>query len=315
MKKTTDSSRVHLMSFKALGTHCEVHYVSTACGKAPGFEQDVLSWITTFEARYSRFKADSLVSGVNLAAGGDWVRVDQEMEQMLDLCGAVYGMSSGILDPTVGPLLRLWDYRRKRVELPSRGELAEAMQLIGWTKVQREPGRVRLPLKGMSLDFGGFGKEWAVDAVLEIARAHKLDAALVDFGHDIRGFGAPPGRPAWHIGLEDPENPGKHKGSIALYSGKAIASSGDYLRGFTHGGRRYGHIIDPRNGQPVSNGCIQATAIADSCLLAGLLTSTAFVLGLEAGLEFYRRFPGAEGIILGNAARAQSRGFASYVVL
>ena len=186
------------------------------------------------------------------------------------------------------------------------------MRLVGWPKVRREPGRVMLPHAGMALDFGGFGKEYAVDIVSLIAKDHGIVDSLVDFGHDLRASGAPPRRPAWHIGLEDPKNPGKTLGSVGL-TRKAIASSGDYLRSFTVAGRRYGHILDPRTGSPVANGCTQATVIADSCLQAGMLSTAAFVLGVEAGMELIRSCPGAEGIILTEKERAQSRGFPNYV--
>src|SRR6185436_16996322 len=109
--------------------------------------------------------------------------------------------------------------------------------------------------------------------------------ALVDFGHDLRAVGAPPGRPAWHIGLEDPQKPGTSAGSMAIV-GKGVASSGDYIRRFVIDGKRYGHIVDPRTGRPVANGCVQATVTAASCLQAGVLSTTAFVLGVPQGIEF-----------------------------
>lgn len=179
--------------------------------------------------------------------------------------------------------------------------------------MQRTPGHVFLPERGMALDFGGFGKEWAVDIVAQIARDHGLPAALVDFGHDLRAFGVPPGRPAWHIGLEDPANPGATKGSLALTQGQGVASSGDYLRRVLVDGVRYGHIVDPRSGRPVANGCLQATVIASTCLQAGVLATAAFVLGVTPGLELIQAQPGTHGQILTENSRAQTRGFFNYV--
>jgi thiamine biosynthesis lipoprotein len=222
-------------------------------------------------------------------------------------------MTGGILDATAGPLIRLWDYHQPVVELPDVARVAEVRELVGWSKVQRAPGRVFLPRAGMALDFGGWGKEWAVDAVAQLAASFGIAQVLVDFGHDIRCIGTPPGRPAWHVGLEDPAQPGTHRGSVALLAGKGIASSGDYLRGFTRNGRRYGHIVDPRTGEPVAHDCRQVTVVADSCLQAGLLSTTAFILGPAAGLEFIQRFPGAEGLIITHSSRAQTRGFWNYV--
>lgn len=96
--------------------------------------------------------------------------------------------------------------------------------------------------------------------------------------------------------------------------GKGVASSGDYLRCFTIAGKRYGHIVDPRTGWPVSNGCVQATVIAGTCLQAGVLSTTAFVLGVPKGVEFIQASAAAEGLILTEKVRAQTRGFFHYVV-
>lgn len=301
------------LTFPALGTSCEVQYVApNGPSQAFAFEQAVREWVTRFEAKYSRFRADSLISRINAAAGHDWVEIDADAENLFQICEVVYRTTEGIIDPTALPLLRLWDYKAAQPRIPSIEEVAIARASVGWFKVQRERGRIRLPQPGMALDLGGIGKEYAVDVVTQIALQRGITAALVDFGHDLRGVGAPPGRVAWHVGLEDPKHPGVAAGTVAL-SDRAIASSGDYLRCFHHDGKRYGHIVDPRTGCPVANGCLQATVIAPTCLQAGVLSTAAFVLGPTRGLELIQSCPGAEGLILTDRARAQTRAFYTYV--
>jgi thiamine biosynthesis lipoprotein len=302
------------LSFPALGTLCEVQYAAPGGDDQAGaFERAATHWVNAFEAKYSRFRPDSLLSRINTAAGRDWVEVDAEMEGLLKLCDTLFFMTQGIMDPTTLPLIQLWNYKADTPRIPAAAEIAAARALVGWKKVQRAPGRIFLPEAGMALDFGGFGKEYAVDITAQIAVDHGILNALVDFGHDLRAAGAPPGRPAWHIGLEDPKNPGTPAGTMAIV-GKGVASSGDYLRGFVIDGKRYGHIIDPRSGWPVANGCLQATVVAANCLQAGVLSTTAFVLGVPRGIEFIQASPGAEGLIVMDRARAQTRGFFNYVV-
>jgi thiamine biosynthesis lipoprotein len=301
------------VTFPALGTNCEIQYAAPAGEpQAKEFERAAIGWVNAFEAKYSRFKPDSLVSRINAAAGRDWVEVDAEMETLLQLCDTLYFMTQGIMDPTALPLIKLWDYKAANPRVPSAEEIAAAKALVGWKKIQRAPGKIFLPAAGMALDFGGFGKEYAIDFVAQIALQRGLTSALVDFGHDMRALGAPPGRPAWHIGLEDPRKSGTTSGSMAIV-GRGVASSGDYIRGFTIGGKRYGHIIDPRTGWPVANGCMQATVVASSCLQAGVLSTTAFVLGIPKGIDLIQGTPGAEGLLVADRARAQTRGFFHYV--
>jgi thiamine biosynthesis lipoprotein len=302
------------LAFPALGTTCEVQYAApNGATQAAEFEHAAVAWVQAFEAKYSRFRTDSLVSRINRAAGREWVEVDPEMEQMLKLCDTLQFITQGVLDPTALPLIQLWNWKADKPRVPSTAEIAGAMRLVGWAKVQRAPGKILLPMVGMALDFGGFGKEHAVDGVAQIAIDHGIGNVLVDFGHDLRALGAPPGRPAWHIGLENPERPGTSWASVGLSGGRGIASSGDYIRCFKIDGRRYGHIVDPRTGWPVANGCTQATVIAGTALLAGVLSTTAFVLGIPRGIEFIQSFPGAEGMLLAGGTRAQTRGFYQYV--
>src|SRR6478735_7622329 len=304
---------LHRLSFAALGTTCEIQYVAPhGMQRSEPFEQAAIQWVMAFEARYSRFRPTSLISQINAAAGRDWIKVDHEMEQLFTLCDAVYQMTDGVLDPTILPLMKLWNWKAEHPVVPGPGEIAQARALIGWSKVQRRPGRVFLPEAGMALDFGGFGKEYAVDIVAQIAVDHGIADVLVDFGHDLRVLGQPPGRPAWHIGLEDPLRPGQSAGSLAIRGNRGIASSGDYVRCFHANGRRYGHIIDPRTGWPVSNGCLQATIVADTCLQAGVLSTSAFVLGVPKGINHIQAYPKAEGLIVTDRTRAQTRNFHQY---
>lgn len=301
------------VAWRALGTECRLQFVAPDKASADTFATAAQQWVARFELRYSRFLPSSELSRINAAAGRTWIEIDEEMSQMLDLSGSLHFMTQGVLDVTSLPLLRLWDFRAPAPRIPADAAIAEARKLVGWGKVQRAPGKVFLPTPGMALDFGGWGKEFAVDAVAQIAAAHGITAVLADFGHDLRALGLPPGKPAWHIGLEDPKAPGNCWGSVAV-TDRGVASSGDYVRSFVHEGRRYGHIVDPRTGWPVSNGCLQVTVIAPTCLQAGVLSTAAFVLGAEAGVRLIQETFGADGCILTTRARHQTRGFFNYLV-
>jgi len=93
-----------------------------------------------------------------------------------------------------------------------------------------------------------------------------------------------------------------------------VASSGDYRRGFDIDGVRYGHIVDPLTGRPVAHGARQVTVIAPTCVQAGVLSTTAFILPPAEGIRFIQESAGAEGCILTADARHQTRSFFNYVV-
>jgi thiamine biosynthesis lipoprotein len=164
----------------------------------------------------------------------------------------------------------------------------------------------------MGIDLGGIGKEFAVDQLVSMAREHGISDVMIDIGQDIRVTGHSPGKDAWYIGLEEPDRPGECWTAVRL-TDQAVATSGDYFRSFTIDDRRYGHILDPRTGLPVRNSCQAVSVIAPNCVMAGILSTAAFILGAEEGLKLIREQRSAEACITTEYARHQSRRFSSYV--
>ena len=299
--------------FEAMGTVCRVSVggTPTVLQTLPG---QVLQWVASFEAKYSRFLTDSWISQINQAAGSHWVAVDAEVEKLFALCDQMVFLTRGVFDPTALPLIRLWNWKATPPQVPQDAQIETARQCVGWKKVQRAPGKVFLPQPGMCLDLGGMGKEFAVDQVALLCRARGATGVLVDFGADIRVSGPPPdGRPAWHIGLDDPKKPGKPWCGLGV-ADAAVATSGDYLRKFEINGRRFGHIVDVRTGRPVDNGCRGVSVLAPNCTLAGMLSTATFVLGPEEGLRLIEAQMGAAGAIVLESKTVTSRRFYEYVI-
>jgi thiamine biosynthesis lipoprotein len=303
-----DGRGVRRVEFRALGTTCVIQFRMDNEKTSLRFLADALGWVEKFEEKFSRFHTASLVTKINNAAGKDPVIIDAEMNEMLDLADTLYRLTDGILDPTMLPLLKLWDWKTVHTSLPDQSVIDKTRALTGWNMVERHKDTVYLPIEGMGLDFGGFGKEYAVDQVVAIARRYGIVDALIDFGRDIYGMGGNGMHPFWHVGLEDGLNPGTCWGGIAIKD-FALCTSGDYARRFEHRGIRYGHILDPRTGWPVANGMRAASVCAPSCLQAGIYSTTLFVLGRSAGLAFANCAPGVDASAQDDKGIEQTPGF------
>ncbi len=298
----------HELTFRALGTQCRVSFMAPPA-LATAFRTAALNWIANFEAKFSRFWPESLITRINQSAGGDWIPVDAEAERIFALCNELHFLTRGIIDPTALPLIQLWNWKEPRTTVPTDAEITAARGRVGWRKVQRTPGKIRLPEAGMCLDLGGIGKEYAVDQISQLARNSGITSALVDFGADLRVFGPPPdGRPAWHIGLEDPVRPGSCWTGLAVRDA-AVATSGDYLRRFELNGVRYGHILDVRTGRPVTNGVRSVSVMAPTCTQAGMLSTSIFVLGAVEGAQLLDSTIGVTGAIVTDTGTVTGRTF------
>jgi thiamine biosynthesis lipoprotein len=316
--RVRDSMRVevrgnyHRITCRAMSTPVNIGFVAPSAAVARDLGQAAIDWLGRFEARYSRFIPESIVGQINVCAGGDWVEIDEEADRLLALCAQMHDLTCGVFDAAALPLLRTWDWKADPPRIPGESEILAAREVSGWNKVRRRTGGIRLPMAGMGIDLGGIGKEFAVDQLVAMVRSFGIADVMVDIGQDIRVAGRPPGKDAWYIGLEEPERPGECWTGVRL-TDRAVATSGDYFRSFVHDGRRYGHILDPRNGLPVGNGCQAVSVIAPDCVTAGVLSTAAFILGAEEGLELIRGQQGVEACITTEQARHQTRRFSSYV--
>lgn len=300
------------LTCRAMSTPVNIAFAASSTAVAQDIQRAAIDWIARFEARYSRFLLESIVSQINARSGGDWLELDEDADRLLSMCGEMYCLTRGVFDAAALPLLRIWDWKADPPRIPNESAIRVAREISGWDKVQRRPRGIRLPIAGMGIDLGGIGKEFAVDQLVSMVREFAISNVMIDIGQDIRVVGHAPGKDAWYIGLEEPERPGECWTAVRM-TDQAVATSGDYFRSFTLGGQRYGHILDPRTGLPVSNSCQAVSVIAPNCVMAGILSTAGFILGAEAGLELIREQRSAEACITTEYARHQTRRFSSYV--
>jgi thiamine biosynthesis lipoprotein len=296
-----------------MGTRCSVGFVAEDVCVASEFESSVLRWVKEFERRYSRFNPASLVSRINNSAGESWIEIDEEADEIFRLADQAYRLTDGVFDPSALPLVQVWDYTKKHAVLPDSAEIERARNFVGWNRIDRRPGHVRLAEKGMGIDLGGLCKEFAVDRISEMAGSFGINRIMVDLGQDIRVRGTAPEAGKWLVGLENPFRPGACWITAAI-NDCAVASSGAYFRSFTLAGKTFGHIIDPRTGYPADNECRSTTVIAPTCWFSGVLSTASFILGPALGIGLIQN-SSAEGCIITEDQCFSTINFGLYLVV
>ncbi|MCG7898079.1 MAG: FAD:protein FMN transferase [Candidatus Thiodiazotropha lotti] len=230
------------------------------------------------ESKFSRYVSDNPVDRIN-NSGGQAVEVDEEVGQLLDFAQACWQLSEGMFDITSGVLRRIWHFDGGH-RLPSQQQVDQILPLVGWHKLTWERPYLTLP-PGMQVDFGGIGKEYAVDRTLQLLQQQTDQALLINYGGDICAGGARQSNLPWSVGLEHPSHPDSPKGVLRIRRG-GLATSGDTRRYLLHQGKRYGHVLNPKNGWPVEGGLRSVTVAAASCTEAGLLATMALLQGPDA---------------------------------
>jgi len=229
------------------------------------------------EKKFSRYRNDSVTTWIHHNRGRD-LNVDDETAALIDFARRCHELSEGLFDITSGVLRRVWNFDGSdRIPAPDRIEAL--LPLVGFEKLEWQAPRLRVP-PGMELDFGGIGKEYAVDCAYGILAAQRTAPFLINFGGDLRANLPPPTGP-WRVGIERPDTDRQPTMLLDLEHG-ALATSGDSRRFLLKDGKRYGHILDPRSGWPVQDGPRSVTVAASSCTEAGLLSTLALLHGTDA---------------------------------
>ncbi|WP_338847369.1 FAD:protein FMN transferase [Massilia sp. W12] len=287
-------------AFAAMACRCEVVLAAPSAAQGLQLAQLAQAEVQRIEAKYSRYRADSVLSGLNASAGGAPCALDAESAALLDYAAALYQESGGLFDISAGVLRRAWDFRSGR--RPSPDALQALLPLVGWPRIQRfvEQGQHWLQLPaGMEVDFGGFGKEYAADRAAAILQQAGVAHGYLNLGGDMRILGPQSDGQPWRIAIQHPRQPQQSIASLAL-AGGALTTSGDYERFLIEDGQRHCHILLPHSGQSVryfqSVSVIAPLAIVagSACTLAMLMQQDGEAYLQNSGLAWLTVGPSGE---------------------
>ena len=276
--------------FSAMASPCELLVDTDDRAQAAALARLVEREALRIEHRFSRYRADGVVHGIN-HAGGAPVTLDDESCGLLDYAELCHEMSGGLFDITSGVLRRAWTFDGGE-HVPEPEVLAPLLERVGWQRLRWERPVVTLPA-GMEIDLGGIGKEYAVDRAAALVAGRTRKSFLVNFGGDLFASGPRRGGRPWAVGVDDPARTGEASLYRVDLTRGGLATSGDARRFVTWQGRRLGHILDPRTGWPVEDAPRSITVLAPTCVEAGTLSTLACLRGSgarafleEQGVEF-----------------------------
>lgn len=214
----------------------------------------------------------SELSSLNSAiAQGKRQPVSPELATMLQDAAQLSAQSDGLFNPTIGGLIQTWGFQADDF----KAVLPEEKLVASWVKAKPQmsdltisANEVRSPNRNVKLDLGGYAKGYALDRAAAILKQQGINNALINIGGNVLALGSHGKRP-WRVGIQHPRKPGA-LATLELRDGEAVGTSGDYQRYFEVEGKRYCHLIDPRNGHPVQG--VQAVTIITHGARAGLLS-------------------------------------------
>jgi FAD:protein FMN transferase len=280
--------------------------------------EEALDEIDRLENQLSLYRPGSEIAQLNARATRESVRVTPAVFALLQHAQQLHAETRGAFDITIAPLVRCWGFMGGSGRMPTKGEVAEARARVGMQHVQLDGQNrtVRFAREGVMLDLGAIGKGYAVGQAAEILRGADIASALIHGGTStVYAIGNPPDGEFWKMAIETPP---AMVGAIhfpelpaVLLRDEAMSVSAMWGRSFQSDGTTYGHVIDPRTGQPVSRSLLAVVALP-SATETDALSTALLTLGGTGHEAIARLRPGMRTLLVAHTEkglRAEARGF------
>ena len=227
------------------------------------------------EKTWSATREDSLVAALN--RGEDTGTAEQKA--VLAAALALKERTAGAFDPQLHGIIAAWGFPTDEFRVPTAEEIARGRELAHW-------------------DLGAAMKGYAGDRLVQLLKEYDVDRALLNLGGNIQTYGEKADGSPWVIAVQNPDLAADHLGLLSVTGTMAVVTSGDYQRYFEQDGVRYHHILDPETGYPADSGLASVTVICSCGITADALSTALFVMGLEAGTEFWRQSEDFEAVFV-----------------
>ena len=264
--------------------------------------EEALDEIERLDAQLSLYNPTSEISHINACASHGPVRVEPALFRLLQHAQRLSRETEGAFDITIAPLMRCWGFMRGAGKLPSPAEVAEARSKAGMhlLELNENDFTVRAARAGVMLDLGAIGKGYALERATELLREAGVTSGLLHGGTStVCAIGPPPDAEVWNVAMPHPDfaeqavASGAARLSDASGTGKilaivplkdeALSVSAVWGKAFRANGRVYGHVIDPRTGEPVEGAVLAAVALPSATETDAL--STALLIDGPGGHE------------------------------
>ena len=274
------------ITFNAMASPCEVIIQSSDKQLSAELGNIIATEVWRIEDKFSRYNQHSACGVINYNAGHS-VSIDEETYLLLNFAEQCYQLSDGLFDISSGVLRKTWSFQGNEGNndnFPSGVQVKQNLTHVGWRKIKFDQKKITL-VKGMEIDFGGIGKEYAVDRAIILAKQLTNSPVLVNLGGDLAVTCARLHNKPWQVAIEHPDTKSDHNKLadmiVSLKSG-ALATSGDARRFLIKDGKRYSHILNAKTGWPIKEAPRSITVVAPQCIQAGILATLALLQGSHA---------------------------------
>lgn len=261
------------------GTYIQMIVFSENKEKAENAMNAAFKKIDELDSKYNSKSKDSIIYKLNHSKEKE-ITLDDEGIELFNGVKEVYNLSNGKYDITISPLLDIWGFGTNgREEIPSKEELQEALNVIGFDKVTINGNKLKLKENIKEIDTGSFLKGYAVQKAKEILEEKGIKNGFISSISSIATVNGKVDGSPWRIGVQNPTDLEKILGIIKIKD-RALGISGDYQTYVEIKGKKYHHIMDKATGYPVEDKKL-VVVICDSAFYADMYSTAFFNMSIE----------------------------------
>jgi len=251
----------------------------------------------SFEQTISRTIETSEIYKINHSKGNP-VEVSDVTLELLQK-GIEYGdLTNGKFDITIAPLMELWDFKNNSGDVPSHNDILEALSHVNYKNIVIDGNKVSLSDPDAAIDLGGIAKGYMADYLKEYLVSEGIESALINLGGNILTVGSKPDGTPYNLGIQKPfDKQGTTITSVKV-TDSSVVSSGVYERYFEVDNTLYHHILDTTTGYSCDNNLLGVTILSEKSVDGDALSTSCFVLGLDAGQKLIKTLDGVDAIFI-----------------
>ncbi len=254
---------------------------------------EVSEMLIDIEKKMSFYLPHSEITTINNNSGEKNIKVCWDTLNLIKESIKYYKLTDGAFDIALGSVINEWGIFSKHEHVPAYVQFKDYLKYADSKNIiiDEEMSTVKLKYKGMKIDLGGIAKGYAAQKAIHIYKKHNIKSAMINIGGNVAILGKKKNNDLWSVGIQ---NPYKERGNIigaVFCEDTNIVTSGNYVRYFDDGQNKYGHIINPKNGQPVKSKILSTTVICKDGIKADALSTALFVMkDINTIREFIKKF-------------------------
>lgn len=272
----------------AQGTTYHISYWSESPVDDKAVKDGVENEFAVIDKLLSNYRSDSTIETFNSIENTDSQEVGGEIVSLVKIAQVVNQASQGCYDLTIKPLFDLWGFKGNALTIPKDSTILTTLKQIGMEKLEIvDDTHLRKKQADLKVDLSSIAQGYSVERISKVLEQKGISHYLVEIGGELKTNGYKPGLQPWRIAVERPlpEERTMHKVvTMPKDSPMAVMTSGTYRHYFDDHGQRYSHILDARNGRPVSHNLVSATVLIADPTVADAWSTALLCLGAKDGM-------------------------------